>query len=202
MCSCVQLSAPFWVYVCEFYFYLEFLVFTWDFAYLCKQNLLIMSDFTIFIKLPAYEKEWCEHHFGRPCQFPAQSNVNNVIRHFLRLRPSDALPEEKMDDEVAICIPYSQSKKPESYNYLSKPGKLAIAEAINDLFSMQMFEDLTSVAVRNVPVKYLIEDWMYKNGIKDDNYDNLKQKFTRIKDSYRKHGINISRGYKHESVKK
>ena len=107
-----------------------------------------------------------------------------------------------MDDEVAICIPYSQSKKPESYNYLSKPGKLAIAEAINDLFSMQMFEDLTSVAVRNVPVKYLIEDWMYKNGIKDDNYDNLKQKFTRIKDSYRKHGINISRGYKHESVKK
>lgn len=202
MCSCVQLSAPFWVYVCEYYFYLENFVFIWGFLYLCTENLLIMSDFTIFIKLPAYEIDWCEHHFGRPCQFPAQSNVNNVIRHFLRLRPADAIPEEKKDDELSICIPFSQSKKPESYNFLSRPGKLAIAEAINDLFSMHMWEDLTSTAVRNVPVKYLIEDWMQKNGIKEDRYDNLKQKFTRIKDSYRECGINVSRGYKHESVKK
>lgn len=161
-----------------------------------------MSNFTISIKLPTYEKEWCEHHFGKPCQFPAQSNVNSVIRHFLSLRPPGVLPGEDKNGNTCIYIPYSQSKKPESYNYLTNSGKLAVAEAIDDLFRIQMFEDLTGTAVRSVSVKYLIEDWMLKNGISIDNFDNLKQKFTRIRDSYRRCGVNVSRGYKHESVKK
>ena len=53
-----------------------------------------MSQYLIYIKLPVYEKEWCEHHFGNPSVFPKASNVNAVIRHFTKERPSGALPEQ------------------------------------------------------------------------------------------------------------
>ena len=46
-----------------------------------------------------------------------------------------------------------------------------------------------------------INTWMENNGITrtGNNYENLRMKFQRIKDRYRKSaGINISRGYKHE----
>lgn len=159
-----------------------------------------MSDFLIYIKVPDYEREWCEHHFGSPCAFPAQSNLNSVIRHFLRLRPKDYVPRDRQPGEMAICIPYSQAKKPESYNFVSKHGRAAIAEAINDLFTLHMWEGLTDPGCRGVQLSKLILDWMDANGISEDNYDNMRQKFTRIKEAYRKEaGVNVSRGYKHEN---
>lgn len=159
-----------------------------------------MSDHLIFVKLPAYEREWCRHHFGDPCTFPAQSNLNSVIRHFLRLRPKGTVPEQRAEGETAVCIPYSQSKNPASYNFLSRHGKAAVAEAINDLFTMHMWEGLTGPDCRGVQLSKLMFDWMEANGISQDHYENLRQKFTRIKEAYRKGaGVNISRGYKHEN---
>ena len=129
-----------------------------------------MSNILIYVKLPLYEREWCEHHFGSPCEFPAKTNLNNIIRHFSRLRPSGVLP---------------------------------IAEAIDDIFTMHMWEDLTDVGCRSVQLSKLVMDWMEKNGISmtGNNYENLRMKFQRIKDAYKnKNGINISRGYKHDTT--
>lgn len=155
-------------------------------------------DFLIYIKVPAYQKEWCIHHFGNPCKFPPQSHINAVIRHFIRLRPKLSAPEERKDTDLAIVIPTSQSKHPENYNYLSEPGRAAVEEAVNDIFTKHMWEGLTDIGCRNVKLSYLILDWMSDNGISSDNYENLRQKFTRIKEQYRKEaGVNLSRGYKH-----
>lgn len=167
-----------------------------------RHNYMIMSDFTIYIKLPAYEREWCISHFGNPARFPAQSNINSVIRHYLKERPADIVPIVQQDDELAICIPASQAKPPSKFNYVTIPGKKGIAEAINDLFSKHIWEDLMNEAVRDQPMTYLLEDWMTTNGISYDHFQNLKQKFYRIMDSYRKCGVNVSRGYKHESLSK
>lgn len=159
-----------------------------------------MSDILIYIKLPHYERQWCEHHFGSPCTFPAASNVNNVIRHFLKKRPENEVPVTRQPNEIAIALPYSKSKDPRTFNWLTKHGKAAIAEAIDDIFIMQMWEDLTDIGCRHVRQSKLIYDWMASNGIKDDdnNYWNLRKKFDRIKEAYRNGaGINISRGYKH-----
>lgn len=147
-------------------------------------------------------REWCEHHFGRPCTFPPATNINNVIRHFSRLRPDGATPETQKPGELAICLLGSKSKKPEQFNYISKPGKAAIAEAIDDIFVMQMWEDLTDIGARGVQLSKLVLDWMEANGITmtGNNYENLRMKFQRIKEAYKKGaGINISRGYKHEN---
>lgn len=163
-----------------------------------------MSHILIYIKLPLYEREWCEHHFGRPCTFPASTNLNNVIRHFSRQRPSGVEPETQQPGEVAICLMGSKSKKPEVFNYLGKHGKAAVADAIDDIFTMQMWEDLTDIGCRSVQLSKLVMDWMEQNGISmtGNNYENLRMKFQRIKDAYRKSaGINISRGYKHENTK-
>ena len=87
-----------------------------------------------------------------------------------------------------------------SYNYLTAPGKKAIAEAINDIFTKQMFEDLSAIQFRAIPLTLIIRDWMATNGISYEQEHNIIQKYTRIKDAYRKCGVNISRGYKHEDI--
>ncbi|MCH3994132.1 MAG: hypothetical protein LKE54_03605 [Prevotella sp.] len=156
----------------------------------------------IYVKLPQYERQWCKCHFGDPCTFPPQSNINNVIRHFLKKRPANSQVETQRTNEIAINIPDSKAKDPQYYNYLTKFGKDAISEAINDAFTMQMFEDLTDIKMRGVALTKIVKDWMEANGIDPEQTGNVYQKFTRIKDSYRKYGVNISRGYKHEHPSK
>lgn len=168
--------------------------------YICTANINqhYMNQILIYVKLPVYEREWCEHHFGDPCVFPVQSHLNNVIRHFSRKRPDGVLPDAQQEGEVAIVLKGSASKKPETYNYISVHGKAAIAEAIDDIFSMQLWEDLTDIGCRSVQLSKLIRDWMDDNGIsmESNNYENLRQKLQRLKDSFKKSGVNISRGYK------
>ena len=113
-----------------------------------------MSNILIYVKVPQYEREWCEYHFGSPCDFPVATNLNSVIRHF----------------------------------------------TIDDIFVMHMWEELTDIGCRSVQLSKLIRDWMDSNGIsmRGNNYDNLRMKFQRVKDAYRKKSVNVSRGYKHE----
>lgn len=161
-----------------------------------------MSSILIYVKLPVYVRQWCEHHFGSPCQFPPQTNLNSVIRHFSRPRPAGTAPEVRREGELAICLMGSRSKKPEVYNYVSSYGKRAIAEAITDIFTMQLWEDLSDIGCRSVQLSLLIRDWMDANGISHggNNFENLRMKYQRIKDAYRRGaGINVSRGYKHEN---
>ena len=124
-----------------------------------------------------------------------------MIRHFSRKRPDGVLPDAQQEGEVAIVLKGSASKKPETYNYISVHGKAAIAEAIDDIFSMQLWEDLTDIGCRSVQLSKLIRDWMDDNGIsmQSNNYENLRQKLQRLKDSFKKSGVNISRGYKHDN---
>ena len=160
-----------------------------------------MSEFLIYIKLPAYERQWCLKRFGNPCVFPAQSNINAVIRHFLKQPPEGYVPKTKQSDDVAIVIPFSKSKNPRDYHYLTEPGREGIRESIDDLFRIHLYESLTDIGCRGVSQTNLIYDWMADNGIDMDQFDNVRQKFYRIMESYRKKaGINVTRGYKHENI--
>ena len=160
-----------------------------------------MSHYLVYVPVPRYEKEWAEHHFGDPCDFPPGTNLHHVLRHFARRRPASAPPDIRHPGELSICLHGSASRKPETYNYFSPHGKVAVAEAIDDIFTMQLWEDLTDIGSRSVRLSHLLQDWMYGNGIsmEGNNYENLRQKFQRIKDAYRRGAqINVSRGYKHE----
>ena len=94
-----------------------------------------------------------------------------------------------------------QVETPRAVNYLTRHGKQAVAEAIDDIFTMHMWEELTDIGCRRVQLSLLVMDWMEANGIsmEGNNYENLRMKFQRIKDAYRRGGVNISRGYKHEN---
>lgn len=161
-----------------------------------------MSEYLVYVKIPRYEKEWCERHFGRPCEFPTRTNLTSILRYFTKERPHDALPECQQEDEIAIVLPDSKAKAPAKFNYLNEYGKQAVAEAIDNIFTMHMWEDMTQPGCRQVRLSHLIMDWMKTNGISmaGNNYDNLRMKFQRIKDAYKSKGANISRGYKHEKL--
>jgi hypothetical protein len=152
-----------------------------------------MSDFNIYIRLPRYLREWAVFHFGSPCRFPSQSPINAVIRHFVRLRPSDLPVERCATDQISVCIPDSRAKPPISYNYINQYGQEAVAESINDLFTTQMYEELHDITHRGVRLSTIIYDWLTANGIDLDEYVNVRQKFYRIIESYKKAGVDISR---------
>lgn len=158
-----------------------------------------MSQYLIYIKLPVYVREWCEFHFGNPAVFPRHSDINAVIRHFIKQLPEGRVPLTQQPGELAIEIPDSQSKRASVFNYLTDAGRQGIASAIDNLFTMHMYESLTGVGSRGVQVSTLVEDWISTNGISYANIDNVRMKFYRIKDSYRKNGVNVSRGYKRDN---
>ena len=101
-----------------------------------------MSKFVVYVQVEPYLKQWLTHSFGDPVEFPSSSNENAVLRRFLSKRPINNLPEQPGERDVAICIPYSKSKSPETYNFLNGHAKQALTESISDLFRINMWSDL------------------------------------------------------------
>ena len=101
-----------------------------------------MSKFVVYVEVEPYLKQWLTHSFGDPVEFPVNSNENAVLRRFITKRPINNQPEKPGERDVAICIPYSKAKNPETYNFLNGHAKQALTESINDLFRLNMWCDL------------------------------------------------------------
>ena len=85
-----------------------------------------MSKFVVYVQVEPYLKQWLTHSFGDPVEFPSCSNENAVLRRFLAKRPVNNQPEQPGERDVAISIPYSKSKSPETYNFLNGHAKQAV----------------------------------------------------------------------------
>ena len=59
---------------------------------------------------------------------------------FLRKRPQDATDPE--NPNIALVIPYYQSRDPFYYNYLGKYGREKLTDAIRNRFQVQLWEEL------------------------------------------------------------
>lgn len=150
-----------------------------------------MSQFVIYIKLEKYLSEWLTHSLGCPVRFPNGSNENAVIRAFIQKTPDNEKPEIAHDDATPIYIPYSKAKPPESYNYMTDSGKKAVREAIMDLFTRNLWNELRPIDNINIGVNTRIAAWCEMHGIGLDRVETVRQKYYRIREAYKKRGINL-----------
>ena len=150
-----------------------------------------MSNFVIYIKLERYLSEWLTHSLGSPVRFPAGSNENAVIRAFIQPTPDGELPETASEGMTAIYIPDSKAKPPARYNHLGERGKAALREAINDLFTRNLWNELRPLDNVNIGVNTRIAAWCELHGIGIDRVETVRQKYYRIREAYRRRGINL-----------
>lgn len=153
-----------------------------------------MSQFCIYLKLKPYLKEWLINSLGEPVSFPDHSNENAVIRTFLQRRPADALVETNTNNELtAICIPNSKAKPAEYYNYLSRSGKKAITEAIEDLFLQNLWSELAQLTLisNGKGVNTHVAAWCEMHGISLDQVETVRQKYFRMRKAYTEKGIDL-----------
>ena len=158
-----------------------------------------MSQFVIYIKLEKYLAEWLTHSLGNPVRFPNGSNENAVIRAFIQKLPKDTLPEIATEDTTPICIPDSKAKPADIYNYMGERGKRAVQEAIKDLFTRNLWNELRPIDSVNVGVNTRIAAWCEMHGIGIDRIETVRQKYYRIREAYSKKGIVLQNSTRNNS---
>lgn len=187
--------------ICPPKIYFCFRSFTADTNKICTFA-LSMSQFVIYIKLEKYISEWLTHSLGYPVRFPNGSNENAVIRAFIQQTPKGETPETAAEGMTPIYIPDSKAKPPESYNYMTDSGKKAVREAIMDLFTRNLWNELRHIdSIKGVGVNTRIAAWCEMHGIGLDRVETVRQKYYRIRDAYKKRGINLQNFTRNNSDK-
>ena len=153
----------------------------------------------IYIKLEKYLSEWLTHSLGNPVRFPNGSNENAIIRAFIQKTPDGEMPEAAETDMTAIYIPDSKAKPAATYNYMGERGKQAVREAIKDLFTRNLWNELRPIDSVNVGVNTRIAAWCEMHGIGIDRIETVRQKYYRIRDAYSKKGIVLQNSTRNNS---
>lgn len=150
-----------------------------------------MSQFVIYISLEKYLSQWAINHFGNPIVFPPQSNENAVIRTFITKLPPGEVPEVNDGSLTAIAIPDSKAKPPQYYNYMGERGKMAVREALKDLFLRSLWADLSPIENSPIRLNSRISAWCEMHGIDLERVETVRQCYYRIRDAYAKTGVNL-----------
>lgn len=150
-----------------------------------------MSAFVIYVSLPRYLREWLTYHMGEPVVFPPSSPQNVVIRTFTRRLPDGAKPKSRETGQVAITIPDSVAKPPETYNDIGERGCRAVAEMVKDLFLRNLWADMDPLAQSPVSLNKRLYAWCEAHGISEDGVEAVRQCYNRIRHSYSKRGVNL-----------
>ncbi|MBR7028471.1 MAG: hypothetical protein IKI05_03550 [Bacteroidaceae bacterium] len=154
-----------------------------------------MKDIVVYIKVEKYIKQWLEHTLGNPVRFPTHSYENEVLRRHLQKRPANVLLPLADPDLVAIVIPDSSERKPEFYNYLGFRGQRALQSAIDGLFRLALWSDCAPLLHSKRELNRGIDAWCKQHGIELDYREAVRQKFYRIRKSYRIKGIVLGKIY-------
>lgn len=160
-----------------------------------------MAQIVIYIRLEKYLAEWLTHSLGDPVKFPSQSNENAVIRAFLQQVPKGAKPQTGGEGYTAIVIPESKAKPPEKWHYLGPKGQDAVREAIKDLFTQNLWSDLSRLENTHIGVNTRIAAWCEMHGIGLDRVETVRQRYYRIRDAYTRRGINLQNSARKKSDK-
>lgn len=154
-------------------------------------NILIMSQFCIYVKLQPFVSQFLQHSLGNPVEFPPQSVENGTIHCFIDRLPAGKQPDVAADDLTAIRIPDSKTKPAANYNYLSPRGKNAVVECCELLFNRNLWVELGDMSALGCKTMTAIYAWCEKHGISIDYADTIRQRYYRMRDNYTSRGIDL-----------
>ncbi len=153
-----------------------------------------MSDYCIYLKMPSYLRQWFinRHGGGIPVSLIRGSIESKLLQRATVPQPTGVLPHRQHEDEVAVCIPYSKSHDPRTYNYITETGKRAMLSRIKDDFDIDVWEFLHDFGKVGAQQKDLIYLFMEQRGIHEDGscWDSIAKIYQRLRKNYQ---TNISR---------
>lgn len=154
-------------------------------------NILIMSQFCIYVELRPFVSQFLRHSLGDPIEFPPQSVENSTIHHFIDRLPAGRVPDTAGVELTAIAIPDSKTKPAATYNYMSPRGKEAVSQCCELLFNRCMWVELGDMSALGCKTMTAIYAWCEKHGVSIDYADTIRQRYYRMRESYTKRGIDL-----------
>ena len=147
-----------------------------------------MSDFCVYVKLPSYLRQWFIHrHSGDvPVTLRRGSIESKLLQRATVIRPDGLLPERQQEGELAVCIPYSKSHDPRTYNHLTATGKRVLISRIKDDFDLDVWDFLHDFGKIGQQQKDLIYLFMEQRGIREDGscWDSIAKVYQRLRKNY------------------
>jgi len=153
----------------------------------------------IYIPLTGYLRQWLTHALGDPVVFPSHSYENAIIARALSPLPAGRAPQLRQPDTVAIACPSVLGKPIDRYNYFGRRGCAALTEAINTLFTLDLWYGISPLLTTR-RLNESIDAWGKSHGISIDYYDAVRKRFYRMRQRYAEHGIIVSRATKRKSL--
>ena len=153
-----------------------------------------MSEYCVYLKMPSYLRQWFIHRHGgnNPVQLIRGSIESKLLQSATVPQPDGVMPQRQQEDEVAVCIPYSKSHDPRTYNYITDTGKNAMLSRIKDDFDLDVWDYLHDFGKIGQQQKDLIYLFMEQRGIHEDGscWDSIAKIYQRLRKNYL---TNISR---------
>lgn len=146
-------------------------------------------NYTFYINVPSYIREWATHHLGNPVEFPRDSPENRLIKLYIEKQPADKQP---VRGNLEIKIPMTKQKDPRcGYFYMSPRSQQMIAECLQTLFIQNLWSELGNIHKYNCELTTAIYAWLEKHGISDTNWECIRQKYYRLRKLYAAKGIKL-----------
>lgn len=147
-----------------------------------------MSEYCVYLKMPSYLRQWFIHRHGgnNPVSLIRGSVESKLLQRATVPQPSGVLPPRQGEGEVAVCIPYSKSHDPRTYNYITETGKRALIARIKDDFDLDVWDFLHDFGKVGTQQKDLIFLFMEQRGIHEDGscWDSIAKIYQRLRKNY------------------
>lgn len=153
-----------------------------------------MSEYCVYLKMPSYLRQWFIHRHGgnTPVTLLRGSIESKLLQRATVPLPDGMLPPRQQEGEIAVCIPYSKTHDPRTYNFITETGKRALVSCIKDDFDIDVWEYLHDFGSVGCQQKDLINLFMEQRGIREDGscWDSIAKIYQRLRKNYL---TNISR---------
>lgn len=146
-----------------------------------------MSQYCIFLKVPAYLDQWLRHDFWNPqsgrVEFPRGSNAHAIMSRYLRRLPS-GYERVYIPGLLPVEVPTFKGMNPDQHNYLIKEGQKALVSALKRNFKSVLDKELSVFYSQDVSITDIIYAFMAVHGIEptEKNWETIRQMYKRLRD--------------------
>lgn len=155
-----------------------------------------MKGIIIYIKLPAYLRQWLITNLGLPVRFPSRSFESILLSRLCKRRPQTVPIETTCPAGcVPVVLPDNSLHRPEFYNYLGPKDEHEMTRALENLFRLHLWVECSYLCTRQGLLNSGLNDWCRAQGIDEVYREAVRQKFYRMRNLYNGTGIKLGKKY-------